>query len=129
MKLLADLVLVVHTFFIVFVVVGFVLTLVGGFCGWGWVRNGWFRSIHLACIGIVVLQTWFGMLCPLTTWENELRLASGETSYDELGFIATWLRRLIFFEAESWVFTLIYTLFGGAVVATWIWLPPRFRRG
>ena len=127
MTLLADLILVVHALFVVFVVCGLFLTLVGGPLGWRWVRNGWFRGVHLVCIGVVVLQSWLGMLCPLTTWEHELRLAAGEHGY-ALGFIATWLRRLLFFEAPSWVFTLTYTLFGALVIVTWLWWPPRFRR-
>lgn len=127
MTLLADLILVVHALFVAFVVSGLLLTLAGGVLQWRWIRNRWFRSIHLICIGVVVLQSWFGMFCPLTSWEHELRLAAGEQGY-ELGFIAAWLRRVMFFEAPPWVFTLTYTLFGALVVATWIGLPPRFRR-
>ena len=64
MKLLADLILVVHALFVAFVVSGLLLTLIGGLLQWRWVQNGWFRSIHLVCIGIVVLQSWFGRSCP-----------------------------------------------------------------
>ncbi|MEE9254487.1 MAG: DUF2784 family protein, partial [Pseudomonadales bacterium] len=61
----------------------------------------------------------------LTSWEHELRLAAGQEGY-EIGFIATWVGRLIFFRAPFWVFTLAYTLFGALVLATWLWRPPRF---
>lgn len=123
--LLADLILVVHGLIIGFVIAGLLLTLIGGFVGWSWIQNPWFRGLHLLCIGVVVLQSWFGAICPLTSWEHELRLAAGEEGY-EIGFIATWLRRLIFFSAPLWVFTLAYTLFGALVLATWVWRPPRF---
>ena len=77
MTLLADAILVVHALFVLFVICGLFLTMAGGVLGWRWVRNGWFRGFHLAGIGVVVLQSWFGMFCPLTTWEHELRLAAG----------------------------------------------------
>ena len=123
--LLADLILVVHVLVIGFVIVGLLLTLIGGFAGWSWIRSPWFRGVHLLAIGVVVLQSWFDVICPLTSWEHDLRVAAGQEGY-EIGFIATWLRRLIFYRAPVWVFTLSYTLFGALVLATWVWRPPRF---
>lgn len=127
-SLLADLVLLVHAAFIAFVVVGLVLILVGGALGWGWVRNRWFRVMHLSAIGLVVLQAWLGIDCPLTDWENHLRRWAGQPVY-EVGFIADHVHRLIFFEAPPWVFTVCYTVFGLGVLAG-LWLVrPRWRRG
>ena len=68
--LLADGVLVAHALFIAFVVFGQVLILLGLLLGWRWVRNFRFRIAHLAAIGIVVVQAWIGVLCPLTILEN-----------------------------------------------------------
>lgn len=125
-RLFADAILVVHAGFIVFVVAGLVAFIVGGWRGWGWVRNPWLRGAHLAAIGIVVLQAWLAIECPLTTWENRLRVAAGQDPYAPEGFIASWLRQLIFFQAPLWVFTLVYTAFGLLVVATLVWVPPRW---
>ena len=72
-RLLADALLVIHFAFVVFVVVGFLLILLGLLARWTWVHNRKFRITHLAAIGIVVLQAWFGQLCPLTICENALR--------------------------------------------------------
>lgn len=41
-SLLADLVLITHVTFVLFVIFGLVLILVGGGLGWQWVRNPWF---------------------------------------------------------------------------------------
>ena len=76
---LADIVLVTHVLFVAFVVVGLLLTVCGGHLGWAWIRNIWFRGAHLAAIGFVVLQTWLGMVCPLTTLEMRLRVQTGPT--------------------------------------------------
>jgi len=116
----ADLVLVLHAGFIAFVVVGLILILLGGAMGWRWVRYRWFRLIHLVSIGLVVVQAWFGIQCPLTTWENHLRRQSGQGGY-EMGFIADRVQQVIFYEAPSWVFVVSYTAFGLLVLAS-LWL-------
>jgi hypothetical protein len=121
---LADLVLIVHVMYVAFVVFGLVLILWGGFRGWSWVRNPWFRAGHLAAIGGVVVQSWLGMNCPLTTLENSLRDRAGDPAY-EGAFIAHWLHTLLYYDAPSWVFTLGYSLFGLAVVMSLVIVRPR----
>lgn len=121
---LADAVLLVHALFVAFVVIGQLLVLAGLACGWRWVRNWHFRLWHLLAIGVVVLQAWAGVLCPLTILENRLRLQAGEAGYSG-SFITHWLHRLIFFDAAPWVFTAAYSAFGALVVATWFWGRPR----
>lgn len=123
-RIAADLILFVHVLFVAFVVLGLLLILLGRLRGWPWVRNPWFRAAHLAGIGIVVLQSWFGVICPLTTWEMALREKAGAATYAG-GFIAHWLESLLFFQAPGWVFALGYTLFGALVAASWFWVRPR----
>ena len=117
-RLMADAILVIHFAFVVFVVFGFMLILVGLFARWSWVHNPIFRIAHLAAVGFVVLQVWLGQLCPLTIWENELRRRAGQSSYSET-FVEHWLRDILFYQAEPWVFTTIYTCFGALVVVVW----------
>ena len=52
-RIAADLVLAVHTSFVIFVILGLVLILVGGVRSWRWVKNPWFRMGHLLAIGVV----------------------------------------------------------------------------
>jgi polyferredoxin len=124
---LADAVLVVHASFVAFVVVGQTLVLAGLGLGWAWVRNRAFRLAHLAAIGVVVAQAWVGVLCPLTILENALRERAGESGYAG-SFIQHWLHRLIFYDAEGWVFTTVYTVFGLLVALTWRYGAPQPRR-
>jgi hypothetical protein len=125
-RLLADLLVVFHAIYVAFVVLGLVVILIGIAFNWAWVRNFWFRVIHLLMIGIVVLESVAGIPCPLTVWERELRLRAGQATYagDFLGY---WAHRLIFYQAAPWVFTLVYTLFGLAVLAAFVLAPPRLR--
>lgn len=125
-KLATNLTLVAHVSYVAFVVLGLLATWAGIAFRWSWVRNRWFRGIHLAMISIVVLESWVGIVCPLTTLENWFRKKSGQSLYDG-DFIEIWLHELIFFQAPPWVFACGYTLFGLAVVGT-LWLaPPNWR--
>lgn len=123
-RLAADTVLGVHASFVVFVVVGLALILIGGAAGWRWVRNPWFRLAHLVAIGVVVAQAWLGVLCPLTTLEMSLRLRAGDAVYRG-SFIAHWLEEALYLHAPPWAFTVAYTLFGLLVLASWLAVRPR----
>lgn len=122
---LADLVLVVHVAFIAFVIFGLILTWIGWLRRWGWVRNLWFRLAHLAAIGVVAAQALLGIICPLTIWEDELRLLAGGEGRYAGSFIQHWLHQLIFFEAEGYVFTIAYVTFFLAVLLSYWVIPPR----
>ena len=117
--LMADTILVIHFAFVVFVVFGFMLILTGLLARWSWIHNRNFRIAHLAAVGFVVLQAWLGQLCPLTVWENELRRRAGQSRYSET-FVEHWLHDILFYQAEPWVFTTIYTCFGTLVVLVWL---------
>ncbi len=125
--LLADLVVIIHALFVLFVVAGQALILMGWIISWCWTRNPVFRVAHLAAIGFVVAEAWFGMVCPLTTLEYELRNSAEQTAY-EMSFIGYWLDRLLFYAAPEWVFTLVYTLFALVVVTTFVFYPPNWER-
>lgn len=122
--IVADAVLVLHVAFVIFVVMGLLLVYVGRCRHWSWVRNARFRLIHLMCVGIVVLQSWLGMLCPLTIWESALRAKAGDTHYAG-SFIAHWLETLLYYRAPDWVFVVVYTIFGLLVAASWFIVRPR----
>lgn len=84
-RLAADLVLVFHLAFIVFVLLGGLLCLIR--VGWIW--------LHLPAMAWGVLVEWAGWICPLTPIENYFRnIASGQ-GYQE-GFIEHYLLPLIY---------------------------------
>ena len=121
--LLADTILLVHVLFVMFVIFGLVLILVGRFAHWSWVRNRLFRLMHLAAIAFVVVQAWLGRICPLTIWEMALREKAGDVTYSG-AFIAHWLDSLLYYQAPPWAFALAYTAFGALVVVSWVWVRP-----
>lgn len=123
---LADTVLVIHVLFIAFVVLGLLAIYAGYFFKWQWVRNKMFRILHLVAIGYVVVQSWLGAVCPLTTWEMALRAEAGTVVYAG-SFIQHWLQSLLYYSAPEWLFILVYTLFGSLVAASWFVVRPNQR--
>ncbi|SPA47328.1 DUF2784 domain-containing protein [Cupriavidus taiwanensis] len=82
---LADLVVIAHALFIVFVVAGGLLVL-------RWPRAAW---VHLPAAVWGVLIEWAGWICPLTPLENSLRRAAGQAGYSG-GFVERYLLPLIY---------------------------------
>ena len=126
-KLAADAIVVIHFAFVLFVLLGQLLIMIGALAGWTWVRNFKFRLIHLGSILFVVAESVLGIVCPLTTLEKWLQKQSGGAAY-EGDFIARWVHEVLFFDKETippWLFTIIYSLFGLLVLLTFIFAPPR----
>jgi len=75
-------------------------------------------------ISVVVVQSWFGILCPLTIWEMVLRKKAAGSIY-EGSFISHWLNELLYYQAPPWVFAVCYTAFGALAVFSWFFVRPR----
>ena len=118
--LLADALLVAHFLLAAFIVGGLVLVWIGAAARWRWVRNPWFRWLHLGAIGFVALEAVAGIACPLTVWEDLLR---GGLRPDS--FIGRWVAKLLYYRAPEWVFTAAYLGWAAATLATLRWIPPR----
>lgn len=123
-RALADVVVALHLGYVAFVVAGQLLILVGILRGWEWIRNQWFRGVHLAAIAIVVIESLLEITCPLTTLEQHLRTLAGKATYRG-DFIGNCVHDLLFFDCAPQIFTVIYTLFGLLVVVTFLLAPPR----
>lgn len=124
--LLADLVLVLHVAFVLFVLGGLVAIWVGDRVGWRWTRGLGFRLVHLGAIAVVVAESWLGIMCPLTTLEQGLRTGAGAPTLGEgESFIGHALSRVLYYDLPEWVFTVAYSGFGLVVIATWWLRPPR----
>jgi len=75
-RVLADLVLVIHLAFVLFVVLGGLLVL-------RWSRLAW---LHIPAAVWGVLIEYIGWICPLTPLENSFRAKGGEAGYSG-GFV------------------------------------------
>jgi hypothetical protein len=123
--LAADAIVVFHFCYVLFAVGGELLILLGWLLRWRWIRNLTFRIVHLASVVVVAVEALIGVLCPLTEWEYRLRFLAGQTFEEEIPFMARLVRRIIFYDFPTWVFTLTYILFALLVAATLLLAPPR----
>lgn len=124
---LANAVLIAHVGIVLFIIGGLLLTLLGAALRWRWVKNFWFRALHLVGIVYIAMEAWLGIVCPLTTLELWLREKAGQAVY-EGDFIAYWMRQIMFYEAPPWVFIAAYSGFGALVVLSWFLVRPTFPR-
>ena len=84
-RLQADMLVLVHFAFILFVLFGGFIVL--------WRR--WAACLHLSSAAWGVLVEFNSWVCPLTPWENALRAKAGESGYGG-GFIEHYLMPLIY---------------------------------
>jgi hypothetical protein len=124
---LADVTVGAHLAYVLFVILGQLVIVVGVLCKWGWVRNLWFRVLHLLAIVFVAFEAIIDMECPMTVWERELRAAAGQ-EVNEGSFIGRLMHDLLFYEGPPWVFTTCYIAFALLVLATFVLAPPRWRK-
>ncbi|MDR0447939.1 MAG: DUF2784 domain-containing protein [Treponema sp.] len=122
--IIADMITAIHFGYVIFVVFGLLVILLGGALRWHFIRNFWFRAVHLTMILIVVFEAVSGISCPLTVWEYKLRIAAGQQNAADVSFIARLIHQLIFFEFPPIVFTIGYCIFGTAVLLSWFLIPP-----
>lgn len=125
--LLADLIIAIHVVYVGYVLVGQAIILVGAALHWPWVRNPWFRGTHLAAILIVAFEAIWGITCPLTTWEDQLRAASGQ-EVSQGTFIGRFLDSVLFYDVDPKILNWAYLGFAVLVLGTLILVPPRRRR-
>jgi hypothetical protein len=84
-RITADLVLATHLIFIVFVVLGGLLAL----------RYQWIILVHIPAAIWGAFVEINGRICPLTTWENQLRQSAGDSGYAD-SFVEHYLLPVIY---------------------------------
>ena len=119
-RIAADALLVAHFLIAAFITGGLLLVWLGAAAGWRWVRNPWFRRLHLAAIAVVALEALLGVACPLTVWEDLLRGGLQPRS-----FMGRWVQALLYYDAPERLFAALYVFWALATLVT-LWLvPPR----
>jgi Protein of Unknown function (DUF2784) len=123
-RILADGVVIAHMTYVLIVVLGLPAIWWGIVRRHAWIRDFRLRCGHLAMIAIVVAESWAGITCPLTVWEQQLRDLAGQTTYRG-AFLANVVHDLLFYDVEPWVLTVAYTVFGLLVLISFVLAPPR----
>jgi len=121
--ILADLILIFHFIIVIFNISGLLAIWTGYFFKWKWIRNPFFRYIHLVMIGFVTLNAALGKYCPLTSWEVQLRKAGGQEAHGQ-SFIQYWVGRLLYVDVNLDTLSLIYFIFLIVVIVTFFVIKP-----
>jgi hypothetical protein len=103
-RIAADILVLVHFAFILFVMLGGFLVL--------WRR--WLAGLHLPAVAWGAWVEFTGWICPLTPWEQELRAQAGESGYNG-GFVEHYVIALIYPEGLT---PTVQTVLGALVLIT-----------
>ena len=112
-SLLADLVLILHLMFVLYVLFGGLLVL-------KWRRAAW---LHLPAAAWGAFVEFSGWICPLTPLENWLRARGGESGYTR-DFLSQYLLALLYPEGltrTAQVILGLTVLLMNAALYWWIW--------
>jgi len=117
----ADVVVVAHLAFIVFVLLGGLLVL----------RYRWVAWLHLPAAAWGVFVELTGRLCPLTDWENELLRRAGEAGYAG-GFVERYLLPIIYpagltQSIQFWLAGIVVAV--NVTIYAWLLSRPRSSKG
>lgn len=119
-QLLADLVVLVHAAFVVFVVLGGLLAL-------RWQRLAW---IHLPAAIWAAIVEFFGWVCPLTPLENWLRQRGEESGYGS-DFVARYILPTLYPEEltrEVQIALGVFVILINLAIYTWIFRAQKTNR-
>ena len=118
--MVADLVLIIHFSIVFFLVFGLIALPIGYLKNYSWTRNAKFRVAHILLMGIITLETSFGITCPLTIIENAFRKIEYHQS-----FVAYWLSQLIYWDLPTYSFVILYYSCFIWLLAFWKLHPPK----
>jgi hypothetical protein len=123
-KTLADVIVVAHFVWILFMLVGFVLTLSGFF--WKKFFDKWlFRTVHLLGIVYVSLLAIMGRYCPVTLWENALRAKYNPDLTYQGSFIIHYIEKLVYPAVNPLMIIVPTVVIAIVTVVVFITRPPK----
>lgn len=116
-RILADLVVLAHFAFVIFVIAGALLLL----------HSRWWAVLHVPAFLWGALIEFRGWICPLTPLENALRVRAGQAGYTG-GFIAHYITPILYpagltRRIEVVLGTLV--LVGNLLLYWWVWHRPK----
>ena len=103
--LFSEIVLLFHFCIFLFMVLSFFLIPLGYYQKWEWVKNKYYRLIHLVVMGIIFIETILGFMCPLTILENFLR-----NDIEINNIITQIIHQIMYWDLPSYQFIILYLL-------------------
>lgn len=120
MDVLANVVVLVHLTFFVFVAGGFVATLIGVMQRKPWAFHPGFRILHFSAVLLVIVEDWLAIDCPLNRLETQLRPMTTDANP---GF----LEYLLHHTLPEYTLDILYLTMGSVLLVLMLVARPRFR--
>jgi len=122
-RLLADLIMIAHLVWVLFVLVVFVLTIRAFWRPSFWDR--WvIRSVHAAGLLLTALVAILDEICPLTVWEFALRRRHDPSGDYPGSFVIGYLQKLLYPDVDPLVYLLPMYVIAGSSVLMYLIRPP-----
>ena len=119
----SEIVLLFHFCIFLFMILSFFLIPIGYYQKWTWVKNKYYRSIHLVLMGIIFMETILGFMCPLTILENFLR---NDTEINNK--ITHIIHQIMYWDLPSYQFIILYLLSLLYLIFLWCFFKPDFKK-
>ncbi len=122
-KIIADIIVLLHFIWIIFMLFGFFLTIYGFF--WKKFFDWWlFRTLHLLGILFVGILTILRRFCPLTILENISRIKYDPESTYPGSFIVYYIENLVYPDVNQTLLRISTILVALFILAVYIIKPP-----
>jgi len=116
MNSLADILMLIHFLWVLFMILGLPLGL--------WLKSPLLRWIHFAGMALTAAFAITGMYCPLTVWEESLRQNVDGNFGFEGGFLAHRLSSILYPQIESWILRGASIVWGALTVLAMVLVKP-----
>ena len=117
--MIADIILILHFFIVVFVTSGFFIIPFDYIFKWCWIGIK-IRLAHTLVMLVIITETILGFTCPLTIIENQFR-----GNYQSSTFVGYWLQKIIYWELPESFFILLYSGCFAWTIVMWFVFPIR----
>ena len=119
----SEIVLFFHFCIFLFMILSFFLIPLGYYQKWEWVKNKYYRLIHLVLMGIIVIETILGFMCPLTILENFLR-----NDIEINNKITQIIHQIMYWDLQTYQFIILYLLSLLYLIFLWFFFKPDFKK-
>ena len=121
--LFSEIVLLFHFCIFLFMVLSFFLIPLGYHKKWEWVKNRYYRLIHLILMGIIFIETILGFMCPLTILEDFLR-----NDIEINNKITQIIHQVMYWDLPTNQFIILYLLSLLYLIFLWFFFKPDFKK-
>ena len=121
--LFSEIVLLFHFCIFLFILLSFFLIPFGYYQKWKWVKNKYYRLIHLVLMGIIFIETILGFMCPLTILENFLR---NDIEVDNN--LTQIIHQIMYWNLPNYQFIILYILSFSYLIFLWFFFKPNFKK-